>query len=284
MAGPAEVYAGYATWDGFFAHVSGAQFRGDMHFLSLESLGAAWEAMPKVIEHMLMASNAAFLLAGVVGVALLVLRDRWFGLLLVVLGVFNVYFYANYLGNLDHYLLTSWLILAIGVGVAAELFVRWLIALLGAPTRVVQFALLALPLVLLTANYASHDQSQNRDGERFTEEVFAALPQDALLVTYWDALTPLSYEHCMEGVRPDLRLRAFDPQALVTCDRIEAPIEEEALRRPVYALLMFPEPLRDFEDLRAVAVKKIKIPWGQRYADVERTLYQLVPESSATAP
>ena len=29
-------------------------------------------------------------------------------------------------------------------------------------------------------------------------------PTDAVLVTYWDALTPLSYKHCVEGVRPDV--------------------------------------------------------------------------------
>ena len=40
--------SGSSTWDGFFAHVSGAQFRGDMHFTSLESARAALGAMPHV--------------------------------------------------------------------------------------------------------------------------------------------------------------------------------------------------------------------------------------------
>ena len=56
------------------------------------------------------------------------------------------------------------------------------------------------------------------DGERFAAQVFAALPPNAVLVTYWDALTPLSYKHCVEGVRPDVTLRAYDEAALVTCD------------------------------------------------------------------
>lgn len=281
MAGPADVYGRYATWDGFFAHVSGAQFRGDMHFLSVDSVAAAWAAMPQVIDHLVATSNVLFVAVGVVGVLLLLGRDHGFGLLLVVLGIVNVYFYANYLGDLSHYLLTTWLILAVGVGVAAEAVVRALTGRFGPRAGVAQYALLALPLVLLLANWAGHDQSANRDGEQFTAEVFAALPQDALLVTYWDALTALSYEHCIEGVRPDVRLRAFDPTALVTCDRIEAPIAEEALRRPVFALLVNDDPLQAYETLTRVPVATIKLPWGRRFPEFDRTLYQLVPKTSA---
>lgn len=281
MAGPPEVYGRYATLDGFLAHVSGAQFRGDMHFLSVDSLAAAWAAMPHVIGHLLAASNALFVGVGVVGVLLLLARDRWFGSLLIMLAVVNVYFYANYLGNLSHYLLTTWLILGVGVGVAAELVVRALARRIGPDARFIQYGLIALPLVLLAGNWATHDQSANRDGERFAAEVFAALPQDALLVTYWDALTPLSYEHCIEGVRPDLRLRAFDTAALVTCDRIEAPIEVEAQRRPVFALLVFDDPLRAYDTLTQVPVMKIKLPWGERYPELDRMLVQLVPKVAA---
>ena len=55
--GPPEVYAPFLTWNGFFGHVSGAQFRSDMHFLSLDSVNAAWVAMPKVVEHLVSTSN-----------------------------------------------------------------------------------------------------------------------------------------------------------------------------------------------------------------------------------
>ena len=75
-------------------------------------------------------------------------------------------------------------------------------------------------------------------------KVFAALPPNAVLVTYWDALTTLSYEHCIEGVRPDVTLRAYDEFALVTCDPIPRPLTEIVKKRPVYALMMFPKDLR----------------------------------------
>ena len=127
--GPADVYGPFLTWDGFFAHVSGAQFRSAMHFLSPDSIGAAAAAMPGVVDDVVSLSNVVFLVAGIVGIAILLLRDRWFGLLLIALGAINVYFYANYNGDLSHYLLTSWLILAIGLGLSAEMLVRGLVRL-----------------------------------------------------------------------------------------------------------------------------------------------------------
>ena len=78
--GPADVYGPFLTWDGFFAHVSGAQFRSAMHFLSADSIGAAAAAMPGVVDDILSLSNVVFLVAGIVGIAILLLRDRWFGL------------------------------------------------------------------------------------------------------------------------------------------------------------------------------------------------------------
>ncbi len=277
LAGPSEVYGSFLTWDGFFGHVSGAQFRGDMHFTSIESFKAAWAAMPQVIDHLVSLSNVVFVGIGVVGVAILLLRNHWFGLLLVVLGVVNVYFYANYLGDLSHYLLTTWLILAIGLAVAAEAVVSFVVGRIGLRAAGIQYAILGLALVLVVSNWATHDQSANRDGERFTAAVFAALPQDAVLLTYWDALTSLSYKHCIEGVRPDVTLQAYDESALVTCDPVARPLTEVVHRRPVFALMVHDESLAALTHLTPVPVTTIRLPWGQRYPELDRTLYRLIP-------
>jgi hypothetical protein len=222
-----------------------------------------------------------FLVVGVAGVLILVLRDHWFGLLLVTLGAINVYFYANYMGDLSHYLLTTWLILAVGLAVAAETVVSFAVHRLGSRAGVLQYAILVLPLVLLASNWATHDQSANDDGERFTAEVFAALPEDAVLITYWDALTPLSYKHCVEGVQPRVSLRAYDEQALVTCDPVERPLAEVALRRPVYALMIVDQDLAKLTGLTPVPVTTIRLPWGQRYPEYNRKLYRLVPNDES---
>ena len=169
-----------------------------------------------------------------------------------------MYFYANYLGDLSHYLLVSWLILAIGLGYCAEMVVRALVGRVGSRAAVVAWAILLVPLVLGVSNFAANDQSANTDGERFTEQVFAALPDDAVLVTYWDALTPLSYKHCVEGVKPGVTLRAYDSKALVTCDPATEPLTELARERPIYALMMFPESLKQQTGLNPVAVGTIR--------------------------
>jgi hypothetical protein len=284
LAGPADVYGTFLTWDGFFAHVSGQQFRGAMHFLSVESVPAALGAMPQIVDQLVSLSNVVFVGVGVAGVALLLVRDRWFGLLVVALGAVNVYFYANYMGDLYHYLLTTWLILAVGLGYAAELAVRRLTGRLGSPAGALAYAVVPLAIVLAVTNWSTHDQSANHDGERFTAEVFDALPQGAVLVTYWDALTPLSYEHCVEGVRRDLSLRAYDEHALVTCDLpIPGPLPDVVERRPVYGLVMFPDDLPNQTGLHPIrTTTKIRLPYGKRYAEFDAYLYELVAADDAS--
>jgi hypothetical protein len=110
-----------------------------------------------------------------------------------------------------------------------------------------------------------------------TEQVFAALPPNAVLLTYWDALTALSYKHCIEGVRPDVSLRALDEAALVTCDPIEGPLTDLVQRRPVYALMVHDESLASITQLDPVPVTSITLPWGQRYPEFPRPLYRLDP-------
>ena len=229
LAGPAEAYGPFLTLEGLFAHISGAQFRGDMHFTSIESVQAAWAALPQVSDH----------------------------------------------------LLASWLILGIGLAYAGETLVEVVVARTGPRLAWVAFAMLILPAILVTSNWASHDQSANRDGERFTAEVFAALPPDSVLLTYWDALTPLSYEHCVEGVRPDVSLRAYDEKALVTCDPVERPLTDVVRRRPVYALLVNDSTIKQMTGLTPVPVQPFMLPWGQRYPELARTLYRLVPADQA---
>jgi len=283
LAGPADVYGTFLTWNGFFAHVSGQQFRGAMHFLSFESVPAALGAMPQIADQLVSLSNVVFVAMGVAGVVLLLVRDHWFGLLVIALGAVNVYFYANYMGDLYHYLLATWLILAVGLGYAAERAVRWLTDRLGSLAAALAYAVVLLPVVLAVMNWSTHDQSANHDGERFTAEVFDALPENAVLVTYWDALTPLSYEHCVEGVRHDLSLRAYDEHALVTCDLpIPGPLPEVVKHRPVYGLVMFPNDLPAQTGLKPIRTTTvIRLPYGKRYAEYDAYLYELVAPEEA---
>ena len=136
-----------------------------------------------------------------------------------------------------------------------------------------------LPLSIALGNWADHDQSANRIGEDFAMTVFEALPPDAVLLTYWDALTNLSYVHCIEGERPDLSLRSYDPAARVTCDTVQGTLEDVATNRPVYALFAFD---RDLEPLRGsfnlVGEGVLGLPYGGRGLDHSGVLYRLQPK------
>ena len=101
-----------------------------------------------------------------------------------------------------------------------------------------------------------------------------------MLLTYWDALTPLSYMHCIEGVRPDVSLRAYDEKALVTCDPVERPLSDVARRRPVYALLVVDDQIEERTGLVPVPVQDFMLPWGQRYPQLD----SLALPAGATRP
>jgi transmembrane protein TMEM260 (protein O-mannosyltransferase) len=277
LAGPPAVYASLATAEGFVNLVTGADFRGNMHFFSLESLAAAWRDLPVIVAHVLKRSSPILLIGGIAGLGLLARRDFWLAVLLGLLAISGVYFLANYVADLYHYLLVGWLVLAIGVAVAGEWLVGRLEAGLGPRAGIAQVLLLLLPLSILVQQWPLNDQSGNRVGERLSEQVFSLLPPNAILLTYWDTLTTLSYKHCMEGVRPDVTLRTYDLASRVTCDRVVDPLEEEVRRgRPAFALFARPgdyEPLRRSFDL--LQGETLDLPYGQRYLDYRGPLVRL---------
>jgi Protein of unknown function (DUF2723) len=280
MAGPPEVYGALQTWDGVSSLITGAQFRGDMHFGSVESLSTAWRALPGVVGQIQGQSSWAFLALGLLGGAIQLVRDRWAALMLALMALVSVYVFVNYLGDLDHYLLVTWFVLAVWVAIALEALVSAFAAWLGHRTpwtiAAAQVVLLALPVAVAMANWASHDESANHVGDDFAPRVFGYLPANAVLLTYWDALTNLSYAHCIEGERPDLSLRAFDPAARVTCDRVSGSLEDVARDRPIYALFFIEgelDRLRGSFDL--VPVAPLALPWGRRYLDQTGVLYRL---------
>lgn len=282
LAGPASVYGRFLTWDGFFSLVSGADFRRDMKFTTGASLAAAWRAVPDILEQFQQRSHAVFVFGGLIGTAVHLLRDRWTALLFLAIVVANVFFYANYVGDLEHYLLVTWLIVAVWLALAGEALVSWLEARLPQLAAEPGPAVLALvlPIVLLGSNWATYDQSRNDTGERFAEQVFAELPPGAVLLSYWDTLTNLSYVHCVEGVRPDVSLRAFDPGARIICDPVEPDLEAVARERPLYALFAIEAELNGVrETFDLIPGRQFALSYGRRTLDHSGTLYRLVPKS-----
>ena len=287
LFGPPEIYGKFLTWDGISSLVSGADLRGQMHFMSLDTLTKAWNDVGPVLAQLRDRSDLLFVVGGLIGVGVQLLRDRWLALMLLLIVAVNVYFFANYVGDLDHYLLISWLAFAIWLAVGLEAVVsaleRRLPRLAVGPGPAI--LALVIPILVIGGNWTTYDQSSNHDGDHFAASVMADLPPNAVLLTYWDALTSLGYVHCVDGVRPDVAIRAFDPTARVTCDPVEGTLEEVASRRPLYALFAATQEL---DPLRGrftfVAGPSLAVPYGKRGLDYEAVLYRLVPIASSGSP
>jgi hypothetical protein len=279
LGGPASVYQGLLTWDGLSSLVTGAQFRRDMHVASVQSLDVAARAVPSVVGQLAAASNAVFVLAGLVGAVLLLARDRWAGTMFVLLVATNVYVFANYVGDLDHYLLLTWLVLSVWTASIAEAVIRVGVRRLGPWFVRSQVLFVVLPLTIVNGNWTTHDQSENRVGEELASAVFSQLPPNAVLLTYWDALTTLSYVHCIEGERPDVSLRAFDPGARVTCDPIHGSLMDVARSRPVFALFAVQAELNQVRgSFDLIPGPSIAVPYGHKTLDYRATLFRLAPK------
>jgi hypothetical protein len=286
LFGPASIYGRFLTWDGFSTLVTGAEFRGDMHFTSGESLAKAWRDVPDVLAQLQARSDIVFVLGGVIGLALLLVRDRWVALMLGLVVAANIFIFANYVGDLDHYLLVTWLVFALGLAIAAEAIVGWLERRLPTLAEAPGPAVLALvlPIVIGAGSWSTYDESRNHTGDQFAAVVLGQLPPNAVLLSYWDALTNLSYVHCVDGARPDVSLRAFDDAARMVCDPITAGIDQIARERPLYALFVTGgeiDRLRTTFDL--IAGPRLPLPYGRRDLDHSGILYRVVPKGTAGA-
>ena len=280
LFGPASIYGKFLTWDGIATLVTGAELRGQMHFNSIENVAKTWNAVPDVLAQFRDRSNVAFVAGGLVGAGFQLVRDRWVAVMLLLVVAVNLFFFVNYVGDLDHYLLMTWLAFAIWLAVALEAGIAWLERRRPSLRIWPGTAVLALilPIVIGADNWASYDQSQNHVGEQFAASVLDALPQDAVLLTYWDALTNLGYEHCVEGQRPDIALRSLDVAARVVCDPVEGSLEDVAGQRPLFALFVATSQLDQLrESFIFVAGPRLAAPYGKRGLDYSATLFRLMP-------
>jgi transmembrane protein TMEM260 (protein O-mannosyltransferase) len=282
LFGPAEIYGRFLTWDGFSGLVTGADLRSLMHFSSIDTLTKAWTDVPAVIGQLRDRSNVAFVAGAGIGLVVQLIRDRWLALMLLLIVAVNVYFFANYVGDLDHYLLVTWLAATIWLAIALEAAFGWLDGHVTA-VRIrpgLAALALALPIAIGAGNWAASDQSRNHDGEAFADSVFAALPRNAVLVTYWDALTTLGYEHCVDGRRPDVAMRAFDVTARVVCDPVEGTLEDVAAARPLFALFVTAGELNGLRgSFVLVPGPTLAVPYGKRGLDHQAVLYRLEPRT-----
>lgn len=289
--GPSWAYGDLTTFQGFGNLVSGAMFRQNMKFLSTEGLGNFATHGGQLLALIADRWHPVLLAAAIAGLALLVRRSRPFAVLAVGLVLANVYFYVNYNGDLEHYLLLTWLLIAVGVGVAADGAIAWVTGTQErAGRRSPQSPLTRLPagvvigiLLLVYAgsmvglNWRANDHSGDHRGEAFVDRVFALLPDHAVLLTYWDAIEPLWYAHCVEGLRPDLLILANATPVTQGCQDFHGDIGTLVGTRPTFALLPFDQDYAALQNRWVLQpVTSLLVPYGQPYPQYRRDFMRVL--------
>jgi Protein of unknown function (DUF2723) len=195
--------------------VSGTQFRDQFDFLSsagpldlVRSLQSLWT---------LLVARATVVIPALalVGLGVLIRRRPAFGLTLGGILVGNIYVWAGYL-KLEHYLLATWLLLAIGfmtaLDVAADRLERIARArqagrrgrFLSHAGLVAGLATAAFSVGLTAAHWDTSDRSHDDGAEAFVGTAWRVLPPNAAILTEWDVSTPLWHSQIVLGARRDV--------------------------------------------------------------------------------
>ncbi|MDQ6682144.1 MAG: DUF2723 domain-containing protein [Chloroflexota bacterium] len=158
------------------------------------------------------------------GAATLAVRRLGAFIFLASLVAANVYYSLNFQdGDIDRYYMLSVLVAALLLAVAiaslavvcaraAAIASRRFATIAGRRTMasVAAVAVLALaallPAASLVIHYAERDQSAYTDPDRWAKSVYAALPPDAVVISWWSYSTTLWYHRWINGERPDVKI------------------------------------------------------------------------------
>jgi hypothetical protein len=229
------------TLEGFWFLVTGEQFRSQYDGLfTTSSLGVLADGLPTLWTTALSAATAIVPILGLAGLAILVVRRPAFGLACVGALLVGIDVWANY-QRLEHYLLVPWLLLGIGAAVALEGSARALEAAL--PRRVdrvaghaVALAAAAFAVMLIAVNLPAVDKSGDRSARTYVDTLFAALPADAVILSFWGTSPPLWHAQLVLGERPDVLVVDDTNIVYEGWGTHEARIDSVICSRPVYML------------------------------------------------
>jgi MFS family permease len=220
---PPLFYARPDTWDRLRYLVFAEQFKRLFEGFStpLGDFGRKWARAEGVLQIQLF--GPGWLLAAV-GASVLAVRQLAALVFLGLVIVANVVYAMNFNdGDIDRYFMPTLVAAAPMLGVAiaivaaaagravAEATHR--MATIGGRRRVARIAGglvlwlgLAMPVASLVTQYESHDQSHNREADRWVASVYRALPPNAVIVSWWSYSTPLWYHRWVLGERPDITI------------------------------------------------------------------------------
>lgn len=283
---PPLAYNHPTTLDSVLWLVEGTQFRTQFDFLSPKGPGEFVASLPALWSLVVARATPVVPVVGGIGLIVLVVRRPAFGLLCGAFLLSGVYIWANYL-HLEHYLLVPWLVLVIGTTIAlqgaADVLARW--GRSGA--RIDGGVLVGAAAVLFATglgaiNWAAADRSGDTSGQVYVDAVFAGLAQDAAILSYWDASTPLWHGQLVEKLRPDVLI--VDDTNIVYEGWVtrERRIESLICKRPVYILRLSDADLTPTRQaFRLEPVMRVRIGAGGPSASLERQIYRVEPLDAA---
>jgi hypothetical protein len=291
--GPSWAYGDLLTPRGFWYLVSGEMFRSDMKFLSAAGLQNFATHAGDLLALVEQRWHPILLATAVVGLVATFRRNLAFAILEVALVGANLYFYSNYHGDLEHYLLLPWLVITTWIAVAIDAAIGRATGALDRagdgrlPSRrarrfpvgaVAGTILIVYVAFVVGSNWRANDRSGDHRGDAFVDHLLSVLPADAVLLTYWDAIEPLWYAHCVEGRRPDLLILANAWPTSQGCQDFHGDVGTLVATRPTYALLPFDQ---DYDALRTrydlAPVERLLAPYGDPYPRWSRDLMRVRP-------
>lgn len=227
------------------------------------NLGLKWTDARALLEQQFI--GPGWLMAAV-GASVLAARDLRAFAFLGLLALANVGYSMNYIdGDIARYYMLTVLVAAICLGIgfsaisaaasrAAAEASRRTLGMLGrrraavAAGALVMATAALLPLGGLLSLYPQRaEQGANRDADRWVASVYSALPQDAVIVSWWSYSTPLWYHRWVLGERPDVTI--IDERNILDdgYGTINGAITRFIATRPVYVV----PPFWEFDDIVA---------------------------------
>jgi hypothetical protein len=296
---PALPYNHPVTLDAVWWLVSGTQFRGQFDFLSAAGPGRFIDSLPSLWNLLVSRATPILPILGLGGLVVLLWRRPAFGLMSIAILVLGLYVWANYL-ELEHYLLVPWLILGIGAAVALDAIADGVAAGLsmagigragsagvGSAVGGVGIAVggvaLVLALLLGLTNWRAADRSGDLSGSEYVDSILTMLPQNAAILSEWDASTPLWHGQQVLGLRPDVLV--VDDTNIVYDGWVtrERRIESLICERPVFMIRLSDRDLVPTEqEFKVTPFLSVRVAYGGPSAAAARDVVRVEPLDPST--
>lgn len=243
LAEPAFNYAGsfdsslnfhpvdLTSLQGLWWLVSGKTFQGAM--LAYDAPGLLRESW-QFVRHLWQANFAAGIGPGLLGLFVLLKRERKAALLLLLMFAFSTLFFITYrVMDKETMYLPSYLVWALWAGAGLQALFDWLeqqeIDRRALPA--LSAILAAIVLTALLWNLRLVDLSNDTSASSAALSRLQTVEQDAVVFGYWDTAPAMQYFQLVEGIRPELKVVN---RFLIRHEDLLTYIQKEVNNRAIY--------------------------------------------------